>query len=122
MCLRALHLDANLRRCVRPQHSPWGEEFDGRLSKALGFKEAFHVHREQYQNSGAGGCLWLFPPGLPGTEYETARRKVVALLQRQLLRTGDWLDARVAELLCDDALIELNGRRHQIEDCRPAGQ
>jgi hypothetical protein len=88
------------------------EGFDGRLSRAPGFMEAFREYWHlQYQGFPYADNLFLFVPGHHDTEREQARQKVVLMLREQLLATGDAIDAKLAELLCDEALTELNCRR-----------
>jgi hypothetical protein len=88
------------------------DAYDGRLSKAPGFLDAFRTYaHHQYQGFAVnGGELWLFVPGDPATRYEESRREIVRMLREQLLGTGDELDALIAEVLCDETLADL-GRR-----------
>jgi hypothetical protein len=88
------------------------DAYDGRLSKAPCFMEAFRLYAyQQYEGYAFNlGNLWLFIPGDSATRYEQARRDVVRMMREQLLATGDGLDEMIASVLCDESLAEL-GRR-----------
>jgi hypothetical protein len=89
------------------------DAFDGRLSQAAGFHEAFSRYwRHQYENFGRAGTMYLFPPLDPNTECEQARRKVVQMIREQLQKSPDNVDILIAEVLADDAMLRELNRRH----------